>query len=803
MQEGTLPSHAEQERLGAAEAISAEEVEAELQKILASPIFSKAPRHSCFLEFVVRKTLEGSAHQVKEYLIGVAVFRRPADYDPSTDPGVRVEAGRLRSRLAEYYKKLGRQDPIHISLPKGTYVPVFYRNGVGPPLEEGVWDAELAPDAARVDEVIVRRTRKTWLWAAAAVVIVVAASAVTYFVSHRAPKFTNKDSIVLADFDNATGDAVFDDALKQGLAVQIAQSPFLHLVSDSQVNATLKLMGRAAGDRLTPEVTREVCQRTSSTAMLDGSIARLGSEYVIGLKVVACDNGDVLAEAQQQAASKETVLKALDAAAVRLRRQMGESLSSVQNYATPLEEETTPSLEALKAYSQGVRAQYAKGDTAALPFFKRAVELDPNFASAYGNLSVEYNNLNEAARAAENAGKAYQLRKKVSARERFFIEANYYLDATGELEKAAQVYELWQQNYPRDNSPYVNLGFISASLGNWEKGLQETREAVRREPNDEVNYTNLFAAYTSLNRLDEAESVYQQAEAHKLEGEYLLANRYQWAFLRGDKAQMAQFVAAAAGKPGTEDLLLAAEADTRAWSGKLKEARELTRRAMDSAAHNDAGETAATYQAAAALREVEALNRKQALADANAALKLAPVNRDVRSMAALALARAGDTASAEKLATELNQTFPLDTLIQRYWLPTIRAAIALQHNDPDRAIEQLKMARAIELGVPTGLNIYLCPVYLRGEAYLMLHEGDAAAGEFRKFIDHYGLVGNFPWGALARLGLARAHALDAAKDPANRDKARTAYEAFLTLWKDADPDIPVYKQAKAEYRQLQ
>ena len=255
------------------------------------------------------------------------------------------------------------------------------------------------------------------------------------------------------------------------------------------------------------------------------------------------------------------------------------------------------------------------------------------------------------------------------------------------------------------------------------------------------------------------------------------------------------------GKPGTEDLLLAAQADTEGWYGKLKNARELTRRAMDSAQHNDAKETAATYQAAAALREVESGNREQARADADAALKLAP-NRDVRAMAALALARAGDTARAEKLAAELDKTFPLDTLVQRYWLPTIRAAVALERKDPNRAVELLKVASPIELGQPTQVTVFLCPVYLRGEAYLMLHDGNAAAAEFQKFIDHYGLVVNFPWGALARLGLARAYALDATTDPAARDKARAAYQNFLTLWKDADPDIPIYKQAKAEYAKL-
>jgi tetratricopeptide (TPR) repeat protein len=527
--------------------------------------------------------------------------------------------------------------------------------------------------------------------------------------------------------------------------------------------------------------------------MLTGSIAVLGSQYVIGLKALNCSTGDVLAQAQEQAAGKETVLKALDSAAVSLRGKLGESLSSVQKYATPVEEATTPSLEALKAYSLGRKTGLAKGYTAALPFYKRAVELDPNFAMAYRAISAAYDTLNEAGRAAENARKAYELREKVSERERFTIEGNYVLIATGELEKAAQTYELWQQTYPRDYLPHQNLAIISSGLGNWEKALEENREAMRLEPNSEINYANLGGNYAVLNRLDEAEAVYKQAEERKLEGEVLLALRYQLAFLKGDAAQMAQLASAAMGKPGTEAWLLATQADTEAWYGKLKDARELTRRAMDSAQHNDAKEAAAAYQAWAALREVESGNREQARADADAAMKLAP-NRGVRTVAALALARAGDTAGAERLAAELDKTFPLDTLVQRYRLPTIRAAVALQRKDPNRAVDLLQVASPIELGAAGAL----LPVYLRGEAYLMLHDGNRAAAEFQKFIDHRSQVGNFAWGALARLGLARAYAMQG-----DRAKASTAYQDFLTLWKDADPDIPILKQAKAEYARLQ
>jgi tetratricopeptide (TPR) repeat protein/predicted Ser/Thr protein kinase len=654
---------------------------------------------------------------------------------------------------------------------------------------QGVRVAEVAGAGGRLWKILIP----------AAAIVVAVIGAWLYFRSLRtATALTEKDTIVLADFDNTTGDAVFDDTLKQGLFVQLEQSPFLELVSDNKVNQNLKLMGHPGGDRLTPEVAREVCQRTGSKAMLTGSIAELGSQYVIGLKAVNCNTGDVLAGAQERATGKEAVLKALDAAAADLRRKLGESLSSVQKYATPVEDATTPSLEALKAFSLGRKTRFAKGDTAALPLYKRAVELDPKFARAYGAISASYNNLNEIGRAAEYARKAYDLRDKVSERERFAIEGFYYLVATGELEKAAQTFELWEQTYPRDFVPYGDLAFIYYGLGNYEKALEESREALRLEPNSASAYGNAGNGYASLNRLDEAEAVYEQAGERKLESEGLLLNRYELAFLKGDAAKMAQLALAAAGKPGAEDLLLAAQADSDGWHGKLKNAYELTRRAMDSAEHNDAKESAASYQAAAALREVESGDREQARADANAALKLAP-NRDVRVVAALALARAGDTAGAEKLAAELDKTFPLDTIVQRYWLPTIRAAVALQRKDPNRAVELLKETNTIELGQSTSLFVvFLCPVYIRGEAYLMLHDGTAAAAEFQKFIDHRGVVVNFPWGALARLELSRAYALQG-----DTAKAKSAYQDFLTLWKDADSEIPILKQAKAEYGKFQ
>jgi tetratricopeptide (TPR) repeat protein len=779
--------------------IPPQEVEAELQRIVSSPTFRRSPRHCRFLTFIVKQTLSGQAETIKEYLIGLEVFERRSDYDPGIDPIVRAEARRLRSRLVDYYQTAGKLDQVRIDLRKGTYVPEFHRNGVGSSSEQEIPDrAAASPSGPGANTIGLLSGRSLRRWLAAIGVVILAAIGSGYFASRRPAKFTDKDSIVLADFENKTGDGVFDDTLKQGLSIQLEQSPFLYLLSESKVNTTLKLMGHEVGDRLTPKITREICLRTDSTAMLTGSIARLGNLYVVGLKAVNCNTGDVLAQAQEQAASKEAVLKALDSAAITLRSKLGESLSSVQKYHTALEEATTPSLEALKAYSLAQKTRLTKGETPALPFFKRAVEIDPGFAMPYRTMAVVYGNLAEPERAAENARKAYELREKVSERERFSIDASYYTYATGELEKAGEAYELWQQTYPRDEVPYVNLGFVYGFLGNWEKVLEEDRKAIVLEPNDEVNYGNLGYVYASLNWLDQAEAVYKQAEERKLEGESLLTNRYLLAFLKGDTTQMAQMAAAAMGKPGTEDLMLATMGNTEAWYGKLNGARELTRRAMASAQQNDAKETAATYEAGAALREVEWGNREEGHAEANAALALA-ANADVREMSGLCLARAGDTAKAERLADDLDKASPLDTIVQKYWLPSIRAAVALQRKDPRRALELLQVASPIELSVDGPL----APIYVRGQAYLVLHDSNAAAAEFQKFIDHYGLLANFPWGALARLDLARAYALDAAKDPVARDKARTAYQNFFTLWRDADPDIPIYRQAKAEYAKLQ
>ncbi len=638
-----------------------------------------------------------------------------------------------------------------------------------------------------------------WKIAVPAVLVATALiGGILFWRLYRASALTEKDTIVLADFVNKTGDPVFDDTLRQALAVDLGQSPFLNILSDRKVTATLRLMGRSPEQPVTGEVARELCQRVGSKAMLAGSISSLGNEYVIGLNAINCATGDTLVAEQARASGKGDVLKALDNSASALRTKLGESLASVQKFTTPIEEATTSSLEALKAFTTGRRAFLAKGDVAGLPYYRHAVELDPNFALAYSYLGVSYSNLGQTTLGSENAKKAYDLRERVSEREKYRIGAFYYSSVTGELEKSNQVYELWKQSYPRDSLPAVNLGDNYMRLGQWEKALRETQDGVRLEPNSAVIYANLAWMQLALNRTEEARTTVEQALARKLDGYFLRLGLYETAFLQSDQEAMQQQLAWATGRSGEEDFLLSAHSDTEAYFGRLAKAREFSQRAVESARRADAKETAALWQAHAALHEAEFGNVSSVRQQAMAALALVP-GKDVRNLTALALARAGDTAQAQKLADSLNKDFPQDTIVQGYWLPSIRAAMEVNAKNAARALELLKSAEPYELGQCEPINIgMMYPVYVRGQAYLLGRQGKEAAAEFQKLIDHPGLVLNFPLGALARLGRARSYALQG-----DSAKARTAYLEFLNFWKDADPNVPILKQAKSEYAKLQ
>ena len=650
---------------------------------------------------------------------------------------------------------------------------------------------------ATVTEVPVAAGRKHWkiLVPAAAVIVAGLMAGGLYLRSRSAAILTERDTIVLSDFANSTGDPVFDDTLKQGLSVLLSQSPFLNLLSEQKVGETLKLMGRRPGERVTQEMAREICLRTNSKALLAGSISSLGSQYVIGLKAQNCNTGDALAQEQVQSAAKEEVLKALDKAATSLRTKLGESLSTVQKYDAQLEEATTPSLEALQAYSEGAKLFNQEGGTAPIPLFKRAAELDPNFASAYLLLGVSYHNLGEDGLASENIRKAFELRERASAPEKYAISAVYYNWVTGELEKSDQVYEQWAQTYPRDWVPHLNLGANYGTVGQYEKAIPEILDSMRLDPGSSVSYSVLMAVYGSLNRLDEAKAVYEQALARKLEAVH--PQRYAVAFLEEDGAEMQRQLAWAMGRSGWEDSLLSMHSDTQAYAGRFRKARELSRQAADAAKRNDQKETAALWLLNAALREAEVGNLAQAREQITSALSLAST-RDLRVMATLALARAGDIVRAQTMADDLSKQSPLNTVLNGYWLPTIRAAIELNRKHPDKAVDLVRVASTYELGQPSPISGTLYPAYVRGEAYLNAGEGPNAQVEFQKLIDHRSIVVNFVLGSLSHLQLGRAKAMSG-----DKEGARKAYQDFFALWKDADPDVPILKEAKTEYAKLQ
>jgi DNA-binding winged helix-turn-helix (wHTH) protein/tetratricopeptide (TPR) repeat protein len=664
------------------------------------------------------------------------------------------------------------------------------------------------PEPQAVAPIGSRARRHPYLWLAAALIAAGAAIGGYWYLRRPGSQITLEDTVVLADFANSTGDAVFDDTLRTALSMSLKQSPFLNVLSDSEVAKTLQQMTRATGTKLTPEVARELCQRAGSKAYLAGSIGRLGSKYVLGLKAINCLSGDTLAEEQVTASSKENVLDALGEAASKLRGKLGESLATVQKFDIPLAEATTCSLEALKAYSLGRKNMSAKGPAAGLPYDQRAIELDPNFAVGYLAMGIDFANLGELGRSTEYLSKAFQLREHASEWERLTIAAGYYQGVTGELDKAAQAYQQEIENYPRTATAYGNLGVLFGEQGQYEKALEVTRQAVRLLPDRSGGYGNLAGFAIALQRFEESRQIIREAQARKLDHYIFHAHLYALAFLGGDSAKMAEQLQWFASKP-EENYGLALASDTEAYGGNLAKAQELTKRSLDAAIRQDSKERGAMWQANAALIQAAYGHAIEARESAAKALKFAPASQSVESEAALAFAMAGDSTRAESLARQLGKRFPLDTQIQSLWLPAIQAQLALNRRNPAPALNALQAVTPIELGNIPFLKSISClyPTYIRGETYLAAGEGGAAAAEFQKILDHSGIVWNCWTGALAHLGVARAYALEAkssqgADADAARAKALAAYKDFLTLWKDADPDIPVFIAAKAEYAKL-
>ena len=666
--------------------------------------------------------------------------------------------------------------------------------------------------AARVTGIPAGGGRSLWkiLIPASLVIVIGVLAAVGYFYSaHHAPKLTEKDTIVIGDFANSTGDPIFNDTLKQALGVSLRQSPFLNVLSDDRVASTLKMMTRPVDAQLTPEVARELCQRADSRAYIAGSIASLGGQYVVGLKALNCLNGDVLAQEQATAAGKEKVLDALGEAASKLRTQLGESLASVQKFDTPLPQETTSSLEALKAYSLGQKAAQEKGPTAALPFHQRAIELDPNFASAIESVGTMYAGLGQSDRANEYLTKAFNLRDRASEREKLHTTALYYQIVTGKLDKAVETYREWEESYPRDDVAALDLAGLYGMEGRYEPALEQMQKSLRLNPDNVIAYDNLSQFLLALNRLDDARKAYDDAIARKLDDDLLHLVRYGVGFLQSDGKVMSEQTAWFTDRPEVENEMLALEAETEAYAGHLNKARELTRGAVDSALRADNKGGASIWELEGAFRE-EIFAEPDAREQVIAAMKIAPDSPEAQEFGALVLAGSGDAKRAEALVQDLQKRFPFHTMVQSYWLPTIRAQIALVNEQPQQAIDILQGARPIELGQPLSTQGPFClyPIYVRGEAYLAADQGGAAAAEFQKLIDHRGITWSCATGALARLGLAQANALQSrtsqgADADAARTRALTHYKDFFTLWKDADPDIPILKQAKAEYEKLQ
>jgi len=630
-----------------------------------------------------------------------------------------------------------------------------------------------------------------------ALLLLIGIAAGVYWKLRPAVKLSERDTVVLADFTNSTEDTVFDDTLKQALGIQLEQSPFLNVLSEQKVNQTLKLMNRPPSEHITRDVGREICQRTNSRALLTGSIVAVGNQYVIGLKAVDCHSGDTISSAQAQAENRDRVLKALGDAGNDLREKLGESLASVAKFNKPLDQATTSSLEALKAFTDGRRTSREKGEAAALPYYKRALDLDPNFARAYASLGSVYNNLNQTSLGIANYKRAYELRDRVSERERYYIETVYYTVVTGELEKADRSYSQWLLDYPGDYAAHGNLGHNYNVLGQYEKAIEEMRASLRISPNSVAGYSNLISAYLSLNRFEDVKTALDETQQRKLDASSLRVARYALAFVQNDPAAMQEQVNWAVGKPGTEDVLLATQADTEAFFGRLGKAREFSQRAVDSATRADARESAAVWRAYEGLREAEFGNAAEARKLAAQAMALT-AGRDVQILTALTYARAGDPAAAEKLADQVDRESPLDTMIQGYWLPAIRAAIELDRKNTQKAIDLLQPASNYELGQPSQAPCgIMSPIYLRGLVYLTKGSGQEAAVEFRKYLDHRGLYLNYPLGALAQMQLARAWTL-----AGDQGAARKAYGDFFAIWKDADADIPVLKEAKAAYAKL-
>ncbi len=647
-------------------------------------------------------------------------------------------------------------------------------------------------------EIRIRESRLRTALALAAVAITALGSIVFWMGFHRARPLTAHDTIVLADFTNSTGDPVFDGTLRQGMAVELEQSPFLSLVSDQRIRRAQALMGLPADAPLTSAIARQVCERVGSAAVLDGSIARVGQAWVLAIHARSCSTGASLDDEQVQVSRKEDVLAALSQIGTRLRRHVGESSATIENHNKPLPEATTSSLDALKAYSTAWEIHLHSGPIAAVPLLQRAVELDPQFAMAWASMGRMNADLDQSDLAASNLTQAWRLRERTSDREHYFITAAWQSLALGNQEEARQTCETWAQAYPRDEVPHSWMGsMINKVAGRFEIAAAESRKSVDLDPDRGIDWYNVAVNNLYLNRFDEADRALRSAEARGLSLDEFYMLRYDLAFLRGDAATMQSLAAAARLRPGAEGWVTNKEAWVAAWAGHLDQARSLSRRAVEASQHVDQRERAALWLAGAAEREAlfgnvtEARHQAQlALADSN--------SREVAYGAAFALALSGDTTRVQTLAADLDKRFPQDTLVQFNFLPTLRALLALQRHDPSAALEDLRTAEPYELSPPHELIGALYPIYVRGLAFRAAHQDEDAAREFEKIIDHRGIVGSDPVGVLAHLQFARALA-----SAGDRERSLSVYRDLLHLWQDADRSTRLLSSTRQEAATLE
>ena len=645
------------------------------------------------------------------------------------------------------------------------------------------------------------KASRKFLLSLAVVAVLLALGAFLLIRNRRPANLGEKDSILVADFVNTTGDPVFDDTLRQGMEVQLEQSPSLSLVSEDSIRQALRLMGKSPDARLTGQTAREVCERTGSSAVLEGSIKPLGSEYVLDLRSVNCRTGENIDDEQVQVARKEDALDAVTRMARGFRARAGESVAALAKHDTPLAEATTPSLEALKAYSLGWKVEASQGDEPAIPFFQRAVEIDPSFAMAYASLGLMYGSSGSSELATENVTRAYELRDRASDKERFFITAYYFGRATGNQEKAQQVCNEWARTYPREFLPHAFLaGFVDLVLANYKGAVEEARKTIELNPDDGLGYYLLGYDLMYLNDLQDAENAVHMAAERNTDQARMAMLRFDLAYMKGDAAGMRREVELAQAHPETQDWILDRQAFAEASEGRLKNAISLSRQAVALALQGGRREQAAVFETRPALWEAFFGNSIEAKRTATAALALAG-NREVNYGAALALALSGDSTQAEKLANDMEKSYPEDTSVRFSYLPVIRAAVAVQHGEPLKAIDALQASVPYEMGSPrssqTAFFGSLYPVFFRGEALLAAHKGAEAANEFQKILSHRGIMIGDPVFVLAHIGLARAYALSG-----ESAKARAQYEEFFALWKSADPDVPILKRAKAEFGKL-